>query len=256
MNNAKKVKVLIVEDDVLLALDAKALLSSLEYEVVGIAPSADKAIKLLKHGLSVDIILIDIIIQGDKDGIEFARIINKEYQIPFVFFTSHSESNLLERVKSVRPYGYLLKPINREDARVAIELALSNFSDNIPEDEVNHRYGRGHKMDNQTLKISDSLFLKKNQHFQRVILSEIFMLEAENNYTMIYSKSDKFLYSTVLGKMEEKLPSDQFLRVHRSYIVNIQCVTGFEGNMLFIGEKRIPVSKQYRERVFGLFKLI
>ncbi|HAP59729.1 MAG TPA: hypothetical protein DCR93_09555 [Cytophagales bacterium] len=62
------------------------------------------------------------------------------------------------------------------------------------------------------------------------------------------------MYSVVLRKMEEKLPPGQFVRVHRSYIINPQAVTGFEGSQLYLGEDTIPVSKSHREEVFRLFQ--
>ncbi|MBL6448430.1 LytTR family transcriptional regulator DNA-binding domain-containing protein [Fulvivirga sp. 29W222] len=252
----QKVNVLVVEDEILLALDIKMLLTRLNYNVQEIVSSADKALNILdERAKEIDIMLIDIVLEGDKDGIEFARVIKKRYNIPFIFVSSYFDGNLIERAKSVNPYGYLLKPVNEKELLISIELALSNFSNQPPDKAISNKPWQGANTDT-ALQINDSLFLKKDQHFQRVTLDDILLLEADNNYTLIYSKSERFLYSTVLRKMEEKLPSGQFLRVHRSYVVNIQSVTGFEGNTLFIGEMRIPVSKQYREEVFRLFKAV
>lgn len=64
------------------------------------------------------------------------------------------------------------------------------------------------------------------------------------------------MYSTVLKKLEDRLPEDRFLRVHRSFIVNIQSVQGFEGNMLYVENNKIPVSKSHQEEVFKLFRTI
>lgn len=252
MVNTEKIKILVVEDEILLALDIKALLSSMNYEVLDIVSSADKALRKLKEDPEIGIVLIDIVIEGDKDGIELARIIRDRYDIPFIFLSSHFDTSLIERAKDVHPYGYLLKPVNEREVMIAIELALANFSGS----HQKHSTSKTPWPQKDILQINDSLFLKKDHHFQRVTLNDILLLEADNNYTRIYSKSDQFLYSTVLKKMEEKLPSSLFLRVHRSYVINIQSVTGFEGNMLYIGEMRVPVSKQYRDEVFRLFKAV
>ena len=106
------------------------------------------------------------------------------------------------------------------------------------------------------MQLMDSLFLKKDHHFERVPLDEILFLKADSNYSVIHTKNGKFIYSTVLKNIEPQLPINKFLRIHRSYVVNINKVKGFEGNTLFIGDKRIPVSKSYKNDVFRLFRTI
>ena len=252
---ASKVKVLIVEDEILLAQDIRQRLTDMGYEIIGIASTAIKAIKLLEENLNVNIILIDIILKGDLDGIELASLINVKYNIPFVFLTSHADNALVERAKSVKPYAYILKPFNGRQISVAIELALVNFANKTPEKELLEEK-KFSESDNQALKINDSLFLKKDHHFERVLLKEIQFLEADSNYCTVHTKTERFMYSMVLKKIEAQLPVNQFLRTHRSYVVNIQSVNGFEGNMLFIGDKKIPVSKTYKDNVFKLFHTI
>ncbi len=250
-----KVRILIVEDEMVLAQDVSLRLVDSVYDVVGIVDSADKALQILKEVPDVHIILMDIMIKGDLDGIDLAKLINKNYNIPFIFLTSHSDTSIVERAKQVNPYAYLLKPFNDRQISIAIELALTNFSKRIPEKKLlkEHEFS---KIDNNILKIKNNLFLKKNNRYERVSLDEIQFLEADNNYTIIHTKFDKFLYSTVLKKIEAQLPNDLFLRVHRSYMVNINAIAGFEGNMLFINDKKIPVSKSNHNQVFNLFETL
>lgn len=250
-----KVKILIVEDEILIAQDIANRLAAINYDIVGIAPSADRALEIIIESRNVDIILIDIILKGELDGIELARIINEKYQIPFIFLTSHADTHLVNRAKSVRPYAYILKPFNDRQVSIAIELALMNFANKTYKKSLleNQTFT---KTDNQVLQIKDSLFLKKGHHFERVPLKEILFLEADNNYCTLSTKSERFIYSMVLKKIEAHLPINQFLRVHRSYVININSVNGFEGNTLFIGEKKIPVSKTYKHAVFKLFHTI
>ncbi|WP_299223916.1 LytTR family transcriptional regulator DNA-binding domain-containing protein [uncultured Psychroserpens sp.] len=254
-STSSKIKVLIVEDEIILSQDISLRLKNFGYEVVGIADSAFQAINILRAVRDVDIILMDIMIRGEKDGIELAEMINKSYDIPLIFLTSHADVKLVKRAKEVNPCAYLLKPFNDRQMAIAIELALVNFSQKAPEKDLLKEY-KFSKNENEVLKIKDSLFLKKNHRFERVLLNEIQFLQAENNYTTIHTKLDDFLYSMVLKKLEIKLPVDRFLRVHRSYIVNIQAVQGFEGNMLFIKDHKIPVSKSHQQKVFKLFRTI
>ena len=100
------------------------------------------------------------------------------------------------------------------------------------------------------------IFLRKDHTYRRVPLEEIILLEACQNYTLIYTVSETFLYSRQLNKVAQRLHESFFMRVHRSYVVNLEAITGFEGNRLFLGEHCIPISKQYREAVFARFDVL
>jgi DNA-binding LytR/AlgR family response regulator len=254
-NSNSKVKLLIVEDEILLATDIANKLRDNNYEIVGIVDTAKKALNILESHNDVDMVLIDIVIKGEFDGIELARFINQKHKIPFMFLTSHADSYIFERAKSVKPHAYLLKPFNERQVCIAIELALKNFSIKKSQENISEKTSFESK-DNQVLNINDSLFLKKNQHFERVPLQEILFLKADSNYCSVYTKTDRFVYSVGLNKIEEQLPTKRFMRVHRSYVININSVVGYEGNLLFIQDKKIPVSKAHKEEVFRHFKTI
>ncbi|WP_422104452.1 LytR/AlgR family response regulator transcription factor [Winogradskyella sp.] len=255
MNTDNKVKLLVVEDEILLANDIANKLQDNNYEVIGIADTAKKALGILERHDDIDMVLIDIILKGEFDGIELARFINDKHQIPFMFLTSHADQYIFERAKSVKPHAYLLKPFNARQVCIAVELALKNFSNKDSQDDI-HQNKDFEPYDNQVLSINDSLFLKKNQHFERVPLREILFLKADSNYCSVYTKTDRFIYSVGLNKIEEQLPTQRFMRVHRSYVVNINSVVGFEGNLLFIHNEKIPVSKAHKGDVFKHFKTI
>ncbi len=250
----EKVKLLVVEDDILVAQDISSRLIDKNYAVVGIAATAGEALQFLANN-TVDLILLDIILKGSRDGIELARIINKDFKIPFIFLTSHADSYFIERAKSVKPHAYILKPFNDRQLMVAIELALLNFAEKKSEQHL-LKTSTFPASENQVLHIKDSLFLKKNHHFERVPLEDILFLKAENNYTSIHTKSKKFMYSVVLKKIEAQLPKHLFTRIHRTFVVNIQLVSGFEGNTLFIQGQKLPVSKSHKDQVFQLFRTI
>ena len=118
-----KTQILIVEDDDILARIISWRLTNLGYEVCGKAASGVEAMDLLVEA-KPDLVLMDINIKGDIDGIETAGMIKKEFRLPVVFLTSHSDGQTLERAKAIRPDGFVLKPFGDNDLRVAIELAL------------------------------------------------------------------------------------------------------------------------------------
>jgi diguanylate cyclase (GGDEF)-like protein len=121
--NIDKVKVLIVEDESIIAEDLADSLSSKNYEVVGIAASGLKAIALAKEK-TPHLILMDVMLQGDMDGINTAEIIKETLKIPVIYLTAYADHQTLERVKATNPLGYVVKPFNEKNLHLTIEVAL------------------------------------------------------------------------------------------------------------------------------------
>jgi len=115
--------VLLVEDDDIIARVEDWRLKNLGYTVCGRAINSHEAMELVKNK-KPDVILMDINIKGDIDGIDTAKMIKKTYQIPVIYVTSHSDGATLERAKETKPDGFIIKPFDDNDLRVAIELAL------------------------------------------------------------------------------------------------------------------------------------
>jgi|WetSurMetagenome_2_1015567.scaffolds.fasta_scaffold01247_9 CheY-like chemotaxis protein len=118
-----KISVLLVEDDDLLAKIAETRLQNLGYDLCGRATTAAEAMAIVVNN-KPDIVLMDITIKGDVDGIDAANMIKKGFRIPVVFLTSHSDDALLKRAKATSPDGFVTKPYTDDSLRVAIELAL------------------------------------------------------------------------------------------------------------------------------------
>ncbi len=253
----RRVSILIVEDEILLAQDIANRLEDMGYAIAGIAPSVDRAVARIDAVAHIDIVLIDIVLKGDKDGIALAQIINEKYQIPFIFLTSHSEDSVFERAKKQRPFAYILKPFQNRQVQLAIELALQNRA-TVKADEYQNPFSGPETKIEPVLQIEDSLFLKKDDHFERVPIKEILYLEADNSYCTVFTQNGRFIYSTVLKRIEAELPKDKFLRTHRSYVVNIEAVNGFGGNQLHLGDAKVPVpvSKSHKQEVFKLFRTL
>ena len=114
---------LIVEDEAIVAMDLREQLLGLGYKVCGIASNADKAIALARQHRP-DLVLMDIVIKGDRDGIATAEVIGRSLHIPVVFLTAYSDASTVERAAKTAPYGYLTKPFQTKELRAAIEVAL------------------------------------------------------------------------------------------------------------------------------------
>jgi two-component system, response regulator PdtaR len=116
-------KILLVEDDDVIARVADWRLKNLGYVVCGRASTGAQAMELVVNE-KPDLVLMDINIKGNIDGIETAKMIKNGFNIPVVYVTSHSDGPTLERAKATRPDGFIVKPFEDNDLRVAIELAL------------------------------------------------------------------------------------------------------------------------------------
>ncbi|MBU3916597.1 response regulator [bacterium] len=120
----EKTKILIVEDESIIAMDIESSLKRLGYEVTSIVNTGEKADKKAASD-KPDIVLMDIRIKGEMDGIEAAEVIRLKYGIPVVFLTAHLDEEKIQRAKLTMPFGYILKPIQEKDLKVTIEMALS-----------------------------------------------------------------------------------------------------------------------------------
>jgi CheY-like chemotaxis protein len=116
-------KVLIVEDDNVILSIEKWRLSNLGYEVCGSAGTGAEAMECMAK-MRPDIVLMDITLKGEMDGIETAGQIKKNFNIPVIFVSSHTDEKILSRAKAVNPDGFIKKPFDDDDLRVAIELGL------------------------------------------------------------------------------------------------------------------------------------
>lgn len=229
----KSINVLIVEDEPLIADDLSYTLQDIGYHVSGIALSAEEAIGILDEE-PVDLVLLDINIQGERDGIEIGKILNKEYFLPFIYLTSYSDKATLERAKKTNPLAYLVKPINEKDLLTTIEIALSNFQEKI-------------SIKNSRSKLKDSIFIKESYTFYKLKIKEILYAEAHDNYCFVYTKVKKFLINNTLKVLEERLSSWDFARVHRSFLVNPDAISKIEDGYIYIDKYTIPISKKYKK---------
>ena len=124
--DTKSVNILVVEDESIVALDIKSNLEKLGYQVCALADTAELALQYSRE-LAPDLVLMDIRLKGEKDGIEVATEIKHSLQIPVVYLTAHADQTTLERAKITEPFGYIVKPFEAVELRVAVELALYKF---------------------------------------------------------------------------------------------------------------------------------
>lgn len=129
----QEIRLLIVDDEAIIAEDIAELCTMLGYEVVDTAHTAGQAINAIQNK-NIDMVLLDVNLEDDIDGIEIAEFISKEKNIPFIYITSYADIDTISRAKKTNPLGYIVKPFNKNQLLSTIEIALHNSSKlQIPE---------------------------------------------------------------------------------------------------------------------------
>jgi len=239
-----KVKILVVEDEIIIADNICDILEDLGYEVLEPAISYTEAVERLKEE-QPDLVLLDIQLAGRRDGIDLAWKIKDDYSIPFIFLTSNADSATVERAKKLSPPAYLLKPFDKNDLYTSIEIALYNYSQNrIAQVDNSNKVVDAEQ--EEEIVFQDTLFVKHKQVFQKVNLADILYLKSEHVYVKIKVSSNKeYLVRASLSKFLEKLPT-YFFKIHRSYIINLKFVDSVGFTNLIVAGTELPFGKGYR----------
>ena len=116
-------KILVVDDEAIITMQLEERLTIMGYTVAGMAASGEDAVDKARR-IRPDLVLMDIVMPGKMNGIEAGTIITKELDIPVVFVTAYADDAIIEKAKSARPYGYIVKPFNELEIKAAIEVAL------------------------------------------------------------------------------------------------------------------------------------
>src|SRR6187549_1500220 len=122
-DSSSATRILLVEDEAIIALDLRQRLEALGYIVTGIAVTGADALALAE-ATSPTLVFMDITIQGPMDGIETAKVLTSRMDVPVIFLTAHADTGTIRRAKAVRPYGYLVKPFEERELATTIEMAV------------------------------------------------------------------------------------------------------------------------------------
>ncbi|MEJ8801024.1 LytR/AlgR family response regulator transcription factor [Pontibacter sp. H249] len=246
-----KPKILISEDEVIIAEDLAASLEELGYTTCAIDSGQDTIDRIRET--QPDLVLLDINLGGDQDGVEIGHRIRQEFDIPFIYLTAYADHATIDRAKKTEPDGFLVKPFDEKSLRSAIEIALYKRDSGHREDKEMNGAAVGSK-DQEVA--TDYIFVKVKHRIIKVHYSEIIWVEAYDNYSFIVTADQKYLVSSTLKDMEHKLPPQNFVRVHRSYIANLDKIEALEENSVVFAKGDIPIGKSYKKTLMSRFNII
>lgn len=217
--------ILIVEDEIIISESLKMMLTKLGHRVTGTCMDYQD-FELLVQETKPELVMMDINLQQEKDGIFLAEICHDK-GLPFVFITSYSDSETIKRAMQFDPLGYILKPFNERELQKTLEI-------------VKTKTGEQH---------SDSIYIKNGNEYINLQIKDILWLNAENVYTNIHTVDRKILYRSSLSDMMKMLPTNKFLRIHRSYVVNLKKIEKVTQDHVQIMNSKIPLSRTYKSEL-------
>lgn len=239
-------RILTIEDDLLIAADIKQKLEALGHEVMGNARNCDEAVNLALSQ-TPNIIIADILIEGEKDGIETINEIYQTFKCPVIYLTANSESTMVKRAMKTHPAAFLIKPFKISEFSINIDLAVQNFSQTVDFEEANP-------------KITDAIFLPDQNTFVRVLKKDILYVKADGSYVDVVTEKKSFQLASNLKNFHKQFKAPQFIRVSRSYLVNGAFVCRINGNMIYLqsSQREIPIvfSKEKRQEILNRFEVL
>jgi two-component system, response regulator PdtaR len=257
------IKILIVEDENIIAQDIAALVTDWGYDLVGVASSFEEAWHIFEDQ-KPDIALVDIQISGNIDGVQMVKRFNEVRRIPIIYLTAQADFQTVERAKTTQPAAYLLKPFDERHLNISLDLAFENFSkqmtpqyqDLVETPKTEKQASLPTKLTADIiLKNDSSIFIKQNYRFIKLKTSELVYVEADRNHSFLVTIKHRYLIRLPLTTILERLDLAHLVRVHRSFAVSVWFVDEFDETEIIANGKSIPFSSAFREDFLQHFKV-
>lgn len=233
----EKIKCLAVDDEELARSLLEVFIKKLDYlELVGMAKNPIEASSFLSSH-QVDLIFLDIQMP-ELTGVEFIKIFQPKQ--PVIFTTAYSEFALEGYELDI--VDYLLKPFSFSRFVQAVEKAKRWIQLN-----------KGQKHLVEESKENNFIVIKSDHKLIKVFFEDILYIQGMREYASFYLKEGRILSLISLKKLEEVLPENLFIRIHKSYIASVQNIKSLEGNMIHLGKEKLPVGNLYKEKVSLIF---
>lgn len=245
MNN---IGILVVEDDLLITLDIERMIAELGYKHLGTFKDGDTALEAIKE-TKPDLIIMDIRIDGSRDGIETAED-NSLNDIPLIFITSYLDNEYFQRAKKTKPAAYLVKPFKMLELQRAIELALIRNDD----PKVSDDNSWGDYVSNNGI-----VFMKLNNVLYKVSIVDVKWIEVDGNYCYLHTEDKRYILKSSLRKILDKInPHADFIRVHKQFIVQLRKIKSVNAtdNTLIIDDKTIPIGRTFKKDLLNKLNLL
>lgn len=237
-----KLKILIVEDELLVATDIEESLHNLGYEVQNAVATGKAALNEVEKNLP-DVILMDIMLKGDLTGIEVANLIRQKHDVPIIYLTANADISTIEKAKVSLPYGYIIKPFTEKELQTNIEISRFKFENDMilkmESDQFNLFFGSGNNK-------KQHLIIQGIKGLERVKPDDVYFIEGSSDGGSVLHFFDEEIESEKnLDEVGRLFPSNYFLKVSEMFIVNIHKIFLAKFPEIIIADKMtvIPVDE-------------
>lgn len=228
-----QLSVLVVEDEPFIADDICSKLQELNYRVAGHATSGEEGLQLALK-LKPDIVLLDIHLDGELDGIETAHLIQQQLQIVVIYLTNLADRHTFARARKSQPDAYLPKPFNAAGLQQTIELARDRHQGLRPV----HRH------------FPEVIFIRAGNAHIKVTVESILCVKAERAYShVVMCDGEQYLQSVPMNAMVQRIGSPDLVQIHKSCTLNLRHVTSVSGNELMVGAQAFQLGKKFSAQV-------
>ena len=236
---------MIVEDDLSFAIELEMLVQEIGYQVAAHLDNAEDALDFVYKELP-DLILMDIDLKGKMTGIELGQRI-AQLEVPIIYITSFADEEHYQAAQYSKMIGYLTKPISNFSLRAAIETAVKNvfFKDSV---EIG---------DNFLSK--NYIFFRKKGIYHKIYMRDISYVQSNDNYCEVYTiQGEHFLVRSSIAKMNKLLPQEEFMRIHRQYIIQLNQIESVDliNNQVRIQSIDLPISRSNKKLLEQTMKKI
>ena len=236
-------RVLVVEDEMLIAAKISLNLEQLGYDVAGILPRGEEVLPHCQQA-APDLLLLDINLKGSTDGVDTAQSLRENgFDLPIVYLTANVDDASFERARATRPFAFIGKPFKRSElsrtlALVAAHLreteaAIETVATEAPAPDAPYR-------------LDDRIFVRHKDRLVKLFLHDILYAEADRSYCHIHTPDQVYTISATLKRVEAQLGGGPFLRVHRSTLINLDQIDAVGDQHVVIQGKAIGISAAYR----------
>lgn len=242
-------RILAVEDDPLQARALRLHLLEMGYDAPLLADNADAA-EALFRAEAPDLVLLDIHLRGEADGIDLARRLRaRRPGVPLIFLTSAHDRSTFDRARTANPHAFLTKPYDQSSLHRAIELAAQSRASGGMEPDAPA----------SAVAADDHLWLRDGSRLVRATLNELRWVEADGSYCHVHTTGGrKFTLRQSMRELEERLPTERFMRVHRGYLVQVAALDSVDlpNEMMTVDGHGIPLGRAYRDSVVQRLRLL
>ena len=235
-------RIYIVEDNLSFAIQIEMYLKELGYEVLGRKARGEEALDFLLSNVP-DLVIMDVNLGGAMSGLELALALEPK-EIPILFITAHDTPNYFESARSANMAGYLVKPFDLISLRAALEVVFRNQEPSDRDSSLQE----------------DCVLVKTQGILQKVYYKDIVYINSEGNYsTLLCKDKKKCVLKISLRQILRALPAETFIRIHKSYVVNLERVDAIDtrSKEVIAGGERLPIGKEFKndlQQRFRIFK--